>query len=1134
MNAFLSRKVRSIAFLAVLVGQSGWAIGQDAGDALEQGFKAPPDSAKPRTWWHWVGSNITREGITKDLEWMKRVGIGGMTMFDGGVAGPQSQNVDHKIVFMTPEWLDTVRYAASEADRLGLEMSMASSGGWSETGGPWVKPEQAMKKVVWSEMRVAGPTKFSGKLPQPPSVNGSIRNAGLRGVPPSAIANTSQPDPTYYADSVVLAYRIPVDDLNMADLRPTVTSSSGPIDAKALMDDDLTTAVTLPMPANSQTVWIQWEFAQPFTARAFSFAVPEARTFGGNMPTGEVQASDDGTNFRTLASLPGQQHDIRPIDIRTFAFPATTARFYRLVLTSPYNGRFARGGPGSRGPVAPPKQYEITEATFYSGARVNRWEDKAGFAPLFEYETVPTPPAPSTVEIQRSDVVDLTSKLAKDGSLDWDVPAGTWTILRMGYSLTGHKNGPAVPSATGFEVDKLNRKDVEAYYIGYTQKISRALGPLWGKSLRYMLMDSYEGDSQNWTEDMVQQFQVRRGYDPTRYFPALTGRVVDSSDISDRFLWDYRRTLADLLADNHYGTLADELHKSGLGLYSEAAGVSLPILQDALYTKSKIDIPMGEFGMQRPLGTVAPYLWSDIREAASAAHIYGKPLVGAESFTGGGYESPADLKFVGDYWFTQGVNRMMFHTSAHQPLDTKPGNTMVGTHIHRNITWAELASPYMTYVARNMFILQQGRFVADIAYYLGESIPASIPYWESIQPEPPQGYDYDFLNADVLLNQFSVKDGQLILPDGMTYRVLVLPDTRQMTPKVLRKIRDLVAAGATVVGPKPTRSPSLVGYPTSDGDVRDIANEVWGDADGRSIQQHSFGKGKIVWGLSLQNVLVSLGTQPDFEFTRPETDVSLLFIHRQLENGDVYFVTNRKDRVEDLRAVFRVAGKEPELWHADTGVIEPAEYSIADGRTTVPLHLDPRGSTLVVFRKPASATSRELPRPVMSSLDTVDGPWDVSFPPNLGAPTHIRLEKLVSWTSSTEDGVRYFSGTATYMTTLRAPRTWFRTGKNIMLNLGTVKDSAQVFVNGNSLGILWKAPYEVEVTGALKPGRNSLQVQITNEWTNRIAGDRLLTKGKAVLPIGSGAPNPFVDNRAVPLPESGLLGPVNLLSLTRQ
>jgi hypothetical protein len=1117
MRGLCTAIVRIVAVFA-LAALACWAPAQGPADALERGFRTPPESAKPRTWWHWTGGNITKEGITKDLEWMKRVGIGGFQLAD--VSMGSGQSVDKKIAFGTPEWLDAVRHAASEADRLGLEMAIFSSPGWSETGGPWVKPGQAMKKLVWSETVVAGPRKFTGVLPQPPSVNGPIRNLARGGAGPGPAGSVPPPqDPTFYADSAVVAYRTPDDEINMAEAHPRVTASSGSLDPKALLDDDLNTSVTIPAPEGGGLAWVQFEFDRPFKARALSVAGR------AGIPVGRLLAGDGDANLRVLATLPGPQ-GYRGGLARTFAFPETNARLYRLELTgAPLTPAAVMG----RGTPSPAKEYVLAEALLYSGARVHRWEDKAGYSFLFEYESSPTPAVPQAAAIRRDDIADLTSKMTADGSLDWNVPPGKWTILRMGYSLTGSKNRPAVPSGQGYEADKLSRRHMEAYFHGYTDPIARALGPLFGNSLRYLLVDSWEAGMQNWTDDMIAEFRRRRGYDPVPYLPALAGHVVESSEVSDRFLWDFRRTLADMFADYHYGVLAELLHQRGLGVYAEAAGVSLEIPEDTLLNKSKVDVPMGEFWV-RALHPESMYM-VDVRGASSAGHVYGKPLIAAEAFTGGGYEAPSTLKNIGDYWFAQGVNRIVFHTSAHQPLDTRPGNTMVGTHINRNITWAEQAAPFMTYLARISYMLQLGTFVADLAYLLPEGAPSTMHFWGAgLRPVPPDGHDYDYINADVLLNRLSVTvGGRLALPDGMSYRVLLLPEIDRMTLPVLRKIHDLVAAGATVVGPKPLKSPSLAGYPAADSELQSLAADLWGDTDGIAVTRHTFGKGSVICGLPLARVLASLRIPHDFDCTR-SLDSDLSWIHRRSNEADIYFVANRTDRPQDLAARFRVNGKVAELWHPDSGAVEQADYIIADGRTTVPLHLAEHESLFVVFRSPTTASSRSLPRTAGATISVLSGPWDVSFPPNLGAPEKIQIQKLESWTANPDNGVKYFSGTAAYTKSVEAPRAWFQPGGRILLDFGSVKDIAEVTLNGKPLGILWKPPYQVDVTGVMRPGVNQLVVRVTNQWTNRQIGDRLSPPEKRVLaPVGGmiGVPGRGLHTP----PESGLLGPVSVVAV---
>jgi hypothetical protein len=649
-------------------------------------------------------------------------------------------------------------------------------------------------------------------------------------------------------------------------------------------------------------------------------------------------------------------------------------------------------------------------------------------------------------------------------------------------------------------------------------------------------MDSWEAGLQNWTEDMLKEFRARRGYDPAPYLPALTGRVVETAEVSDRFLWDFRRTIADMLADYHYAMPVESLRRRGIQVYGEAAGTNNPMMQDALQNKGLVDIPMGEFWILLPGATHRPEHVTDVREAASAAHIYGKPLVATESFTSfvpGWNDSPASLKWIGDHYMTFGVNRFVIHTSVHQPFkDRKPGFTLgpFGQHFTRNLTWAEQSKGWISHLSRSSFLLQQGLFVGDLAYFVGEGIPAIVYSGENVNPRPkaPAGYAYDYVNAEVLLKRMAVKDGRLVLPDGMSYRVLVLPDhLERMTLPVLEKIRDLVAAGATVVGPKPKKSPGLSGYPASEEELRSLANEVWGAADGRTVLEHGYGKGRVYWGKPLADVLAALKTPPDFEYSRPRTDTTLESVHRQVADTHLYFVTNQKDREEDVEVRFRVDGKAPELWHPETGEIEPAGYAIENGHTTVPLRLGPYESVFVVFRQAATAASRPAPRPVSTIVATLQAPWEVSFPPNWGAPPSVRLDKLISWTEHSIEGVKYFSGTATYTTTLDAAKSWLRPGARLVLDLGTVKEVAELSVNGKPLGILWRRPFQADVTAALKPGPNRLEIKITNLWANRMIGDQLLPEEKRYT---FSTFKPY--RKDSPLLGSGLLGPVTLTRVT--
>ncbi len=1119
-------------------------------------FENPPDSAKPRAWWHWLSGNVTEPGITADLEWMKRVNIAGFQMFDGDLGSPLF--VDKPLIWMQPDWKSAWHHAAAEADRLHLEMSMAASGGWSETAGPWVKPAQGMKKYVWSETEVDGPKAFAAALPAPPRNLGKFQDmtappplhfpaatdlAGAKSQPPQPPRPPVDP---YYADVAVVAYRTPEDEQRVADLHPTVTSSAGEIDGDKLTDGKYSTAVSVPVAANDQSGWVEFTFQQPFHARAVTIGFPPPVQFtGGGLLKGEVQASDDGSSWKTLVTLPGPAETASvAFPIRTFTFPETTAKYFRVVAEP------VKANPmlASFGIAPPPRTIRFSEIEFASAPRVAYWEDKASFGLSAESVTDATPNAPAAGAIKTSDVLDLTSKMRPDGTLDWQVPPGKWTILRLGYSLTGEVNHPATPAATGPEVDKLSRKDVESYVEQYTKMISDVAGPYFGKSFQYFLMDSWEAGQENWTEQMMVEFRKRRGYDMTPYLPVLTGRVVGSAAVSDAFLWDFRRTIADMLAENHYAVAAAYFKQHGIGLYAEAMGTDLPTTGDGLLNKGQVSIPMGEFWTPLPGQPDSPQHNADVREAASASHIYGKPLTATESFTTMPIvtpwgQSPFYLKPLADENFARGVNRIVFHTSDQQPFTDdahKPGMTLgpFGQDYTRNITWAEQAKAWNTYLARCSYLLQQGRYVADVAYFYGEGAPATVPFWKPLSPALPTHYGTDFINADVLLHHASVRDGRLTLDSGMSYKVIAIQqDTHALTLPLLRKLHELVERGVVLIAPKPEYSPSLSDGPGAENELKATADQIWGSGD--SAQGHPVGKGKVYGSGTIEDVLQAEGMRSDFSSGALENvgeDVpyalpkgfspeDLVYIHRHLAAEEIYFVATQKPHAFDVDASFRVIGKEPELWHPDTGKTEPAAYTVKDGITTVRLHMDPEGSVFVVFREKRSAPRPPQPAAPARELATFTGPWRVAFAPNRGAPAEATFPELQSWTKSDDAGVKYFSGSAVYSKDVDVQPAWLHAGAPVLLDLGVVEAMAEVTVNGKPVGgVLWKPPFRVDIAPMLHPGSNHVEVKVTNLWPNRMIGD---------LQPGVTKRYTFTDFHAFrpdsPLLESGLLGPVRLL-----
>lgn len=1047
-----------------------------ADDRLLAGFKKPPQSAKPQTWWHWINGNISKAGITADLEAMKKIGLGGAEIFNVEVGIPAG-----KTPFMSPEWNDAIAHAIREGKRLGLEICVHNCAGWSSSGGPWIKPQYAMQFLTWSETPVHGPTHFDEALKQPPTKE------------------------SFYRDISVYAIRKPDND---------------------------------------------------------AFRIPGIRAKAG---------FDRGDRM-----LP----DLKP--------------------------------------------------------------DASGAA---------TP---------KDDVRVLA--MGAGGHVTWDVPEGDWTIVRMGYTPTGEGNHPAPDAGYGLEVDKLSKKALDTHWAGMVASVIKDAGKASNPGFDDLLIDSYEVGSQNWTPEFRAEFKKRRGYDPLPYLPVVTGRVVGSLETSERFLWDLRRTICDLFADNYYGYFAQLCHQNGLKFSDEGYGNGS---FDNLQVTGLADIPMGEFWVGG--GAI-----ETTKLAASAGHIYGKPVIGAESFTadtphGRWLADAYSIKALGDRVFCLGINRYIFHRYAHQPwLDVNPGMTMGpwGTHLDRTMTWWEQGAAWMQYIARCQFLLQSGRFVADVAAYTGEEGPNDSYMLQGTVV--PKGYDYDGLDAASLMTM-KVDKGELVLPSGMRYRVLLLPDSTWMTAHVARKIASLVRAGATVVGPKPLRSPSLSDQGAGDAEVLLIGNAVWGSNPAAS---HAHGAGRVYTKASLAQVLADIKCGADVKAG------ALNWIHRKTPDADVYFVANPKYAPGTFDVSFRIDGRQPELWDPMTGETHAVDvWSAQAGRTTVPLYLDSAGSTFVVFRHKASgnhltliahnAKAVKAPTPkieivsaryeandgtagtdvtakVKQMIDqgeteigatnssfgdpaynhvkhlhlvyringkqfdktiaendnlelvgagsdsarpdftvedgrlyawspgaysaktasgrvirytapavktaAINGPWKLSFPPKLGAPPSVTLDSLASWTENANPGVKYFSGSATYQTTFTVPAGMLSRNYRPYIDLGRVKNFAEVWLNGKRLPVLWKAPFRIAAEG-LKAGRNTLVVRVTNLWPNRMIGDEQYPVEGEWKQDGSIAkmpdwaldmkPRPKSDritfstwrffSKDSPLLESGLLGPVSIV-----
>lgn len=1055
---------------------SGWTAAQP----LEAGFRNPPDWARPWVYWFWLNGNITREGITADLEAMQRVGIGGVLIMEVDQGVPLGA-----VPFASPQWRDLFKHVVSEAHRLGLEVNMNNDAGWCGSGGPWVPPDKAMQKLVWTETQVTGPAHVEVVLPRPPAIAG------------------------YYRDVTVLAFPTPAVDVRISDIL-------------------------------GKAAFVRQEF----------------------------------------------------------------------ILPASY-------------------------------------------------------PEPDTSSIVKCDnVITLTSFVKEEGTLTWDVPEGRYTILRVGHTPTGAMNAPSPASGRGLECDKLSKEGIEAHVAGFMAKLISDVGKLAGVTLVATHVDSWEVGSQNWTPRFREEFRQRRGYDPLPYLPVITGRVIESAEVSERFLWDWRQTISELLIENYAGYLRTLARRHGLRLSIEAYGDC--VFDDIAYA-GRADEPMAEFWTTPRLAasTTLPAM-------ASAAHVYGKRVVGAEAFTADSAERwlhhPGSIKSLGDWAFCQGINRFVFHRYALQPWrDRRPGMSMGpwGLHYERTQTWWEYSKPWHRYLARCQYLLQQGMPVVDVLFMAPEGAPRSFIPPASVKQS---GYSADACPAEVVLRDLQVKNGRLTLSHGMSYRVLVLPAVERMTPRLLKRVKQLVDAGATVIGEAvPAKSPSLSGYPQCDEEVRALAAELWG-------------KRKIIRGKSVQQVLASLGVPPDFRSDRP-----LEFTHRRIDNADVYFIANTSDRTVTATCVFRVFGKRPEIWHPETARIEQVAVYRQDRQgTQLPLRLKPSESVFVVFRTfslrddPIVQVKRNgrgvnfirapLPRvrirsalwgpegdatrtkdvtaqvqrmvddgrlvftvaelasegdpahgvvktlrvecevagkvyttsaidpdtitlhppsdpdppleieklpdgrlrveafqhgeyepvfrsgrlrrfrvPPPPSALPVKGAWKVRFAPGWGAPPEVIFPKLISWSEHAHPGVRYFSGTATYRTSVRISASLLQSGVRVYLDLGRVEVVASVRINGKPAGVLWKPPFRMDVTRLLRPGENVLDVQVANLWVNRMIGDEHLPEDSNRNPDGTlqewpkwlseGRPSPTgrvtfttwrLWHKDSPLQPSGLLGPVRL------
>jgi hypothetical protein len=1031
------------------------------GQDLKTAFRTPPDTLQTSVYWYWVSGNISKEGVVRDLEAMKRAGINRAFIAHVGVDGTKPGPVR---VF-SPQWWDILHTALITATRLHITIGMFDSPGWSGMGGPWVKPGQAMRWLTSSETVLQGPASVDTTLTRP---------AGA------------------FQDVKVIAYPQPLPRAPLAGGQMPMARVPG---TGVRQDLRLPDADSLVVPvATTDTIrsLILWPDHNPMRVE-------------GSVMVHNRSIAD----FVMDRSNPGLNTGFEPYGPLAVSLPATVADTVSIVFRHWTKGSSLKRVDLS-GKAVVSDYIEKTLGKMYPTPH-----------PFWSAYQWPVQPGldNEAYAVDPQKVVDISSHMDTAGRLRWQVPPGDWVVLRTGMTPTNVVNSPAAPEATGLQGDKLDTTHVFENFNAFLGRILRRIPAKDRACFKVVVEDSYEVGGLNWTDDMAGAFRKTYGYDPLPYIPVMMGHVVGSEDQSDRFLWDLRRFVADRVAYDYVGGLRTISHRNGLTNWLENYG-HWGFPAEFLQYGGQSDEVGGEFWAEGDLGDI------ENRAASSSAHIYGKNKVSAESFTAGGgtyARYPATLKPRADRFFTEGINNTLLHVYIEQPDDRLPGvNTWFGTEFNRHNTWFGQLDVFTAYLKRCNLMLRQGRYVADVAYYIGEDAPKMTGIRD---PELPRGYSYDYINAEVIEKRLSVVNGRWTLPDGLSYKVLVLPPLHTMRPQVLRRLKALVAEGGVLFGPMPDRSPSLEDYGHADAEVRQMAASVW-----RGHKADT-------------SLAALLDSPPDM------ADDHLLFIHRQTSTRDIYFVSNQSGDTLSCTPAFRVHGKVPELWDPVTGTTRPLPvYTETGGVTRVPLRFERFQSYFVVFRPggpggpggpgspgspgspggtggtggpakvPASASN--FPTPTL--LRELHGPWTVRFDAAMRGPASpVTFDTLVDWSQSKDTSIKYYSGTAVYTKTFKLQK-----AQGVYLDLGQVMVMAKVKVNGIYVGGVWTPPYRLDISNAVKNGTNRLEVEVVNTWVNRLIGDSRLPESQRKTSLDVDPYRP--DNGCV---SSGLLGPVRLISL---
>lgn len=1049
------------------------------GNADAEKFKSPSKVFYPETWFHYIGGNVSIEGISTDLQAIANAGFSGIHLFHGQFGGPWP-GVDPQIACLSPLWDGMVKHTAEECRRLGLRFTMQNCPGWAMAGGPWIKPENAMRHLVWSRTDLTGEAGTMGKqlpVPQP-----------------------SEEDWRDYKDLMVIAFPTPKDD-DGEPLKPASFKSN----KEEQWDDFLQGKAQQPMRLTSTTAekpyWVEVEFDKEVVVRTLEF--PSANE--ANHPW----CFEPGIHVKLEAFLPdGTVQDILNTDIPQ----SNTQDNYPISLACTET----KGARKYRISIINQHDIAIKSLRLFTASRKNNWESEAGWVLRSIERNGESKLRSALTYVDPGKIRDITSSMDAQGNLTWKAPKGKWTVLRVGHVNTGMRNSPAPPEGTGWECNKLSVEGSNAQFAGYIGRLSGENGPLASGLLNGVLMDSWECRTQTWTDGLEEEFEKMTGYALRPWLPAVFGYVVNDQESTFRFLSDWRLVINKLFAYNFYGNMAKLAKENGLSItYETGAGDVFPA--DIMEYYKFADVPMCEFWQPMTENFVGSINFKPIKPTASAARLYGKPRVAAEAFTSFSHtwdEHLQMLKEVANVNSIEGVSHLVFHTYTHNPQVgfLPPGTSFsgagIGTPFLRGQTWWKYMPEFTTYLARCSYLLERGKPVSDVLWYLGDEINHKPDQKASF----PEGFKYDYCNPDVLLNRLSVDNGELVTPEGLRYRVLWLPDVPRMRPETIEKLYALIQQGATVVGEAPFGLATLSGGKEAQKRFDKALKNIWGKASKTGIRP--LGKGFIVSGMSIGDALNGLKIAPDVKGS------GALWSHRSAGNSDWYFVTTPKGESFAGSLDFRNNGH-VELWDPMTGDVTPAVYESKEGRTFVKLDLPQAGSCFVVFRKDKPLMQRESAKDKqIIATTTLNQPWTLKYPAGWGAPESIQISELKPWKElDVSAEAKAFSGTIEYSSSFHLDT---QSDTQFILNLGNVDMIAEVSLNGKPIRTVWSAPYSMDITDAMQSGENSLVVKVTSTWFNRLVYD---------------AGQPEADRKTwvlrwpgkeAPLRDSGLLGPVTI------